>query len=101
MLHFDEVAGGVISRNQGILGTGCFGYGGNSAVKDMPAESIDLDAYFLPDVNVGNLRFFVVGGDPFVVAPYKIGDGLSGLYELSRFEGAVETGTFRAFLEAH
>ena len=55
----------------------------------MPAESIDLDAYFLSDVDVGNLRFFVVGSDPFVVAPYKIGDGLPGLYELPRFKGAA------------
>ena len=41
LLYFDEVAGGVISRNQGVLGTGCFGDGGNCAVKDMPAESIE------------------------------------------------------------
>ena len=82
LLYLYKISCRVVGRYQRVFGAGCFGNSGNFSVKDFSGQGIYLDADRLSDVDIYDLRFLVVGGNPFVFATDQVGNGLTGLYKL-------------------
>ena len=90
-LHdLDEVAGGVLRRQQRQRRAGAHREAGNASLeRAVPAVHVDFDVDALADAQVGDLRFLEVGVDPDFGQRADRHQRLAGLHVVARVDVAA------------
>ena len=89
LLHLDEVARGVVLRDEGVLGAGRLGERLHEPLVGHARDGVDADADLHALGKVGGLRLPVVGYHPDVVVVHHGEEHLTGLHELSLLHGTA------------
>src|SRR5467141_2272333 len=62
--HLDEIAGGILRRQDRELRAGAGAERTDAALEDMIGEGVDVDGDGLPNRDIGEIRFLWIGVDP-------------------------------------